>query len=241
MVEIKDKGLSLPSNEMQEVLGPIPCKITYIGIIIFSLIILFVFICCTILKVQNKIQTNVIISYMVSPVEIHATENGSLFLNNLDNKMNVSEKQLLAQIIEKDTFNIISPISGTLETSTPLIQYKHVLKGEKLFTILPEKQSSPIAYGFLNSEQLHHVVVGLNIDIVPTQFPKEKFGVIRGKINSISIVPNSDGLFYFDIKLYDGLKTSTSLDIPLLPNMKCVASIILSEETILQKIFPINL
>lgn len=241
MEEIKDKGLSLRCNEMQEIMGPIPYRITYLGIIIFSLIILFIIICSSFLKVQNKIQTDVTISPIISPIEIHATKDGLLLLNNINNKMNINEGQLLAQIIDNDTSNIASPICGTLETGIPLLQYKNVIRGEKLFTILPEKPGCPIAYGFLTVEQLEHASVGLNIDIVSALFPKEEYGVIHGQINSISVVPNSDGLYYFDINLYDGLKTSTNKEIPLLPNMRCSASIILYEESLLQKFLHINL
>ncbi|MNY36773.1 hypothetical protein D3C86_1712820 [compost metagenome] len=67
-------------------------------------------------------------------------------------------------------------------------------------------------------------------------FPDREFGVLQGKIHSISLVPDKDGNLLLDVSLPNGLETSYKKQIVFQQEMKGTAEIVTEDLRLLERI-----
>lgn len=67
-------------------------------------------------------------------------------------------------------------------------------------------------------------------------FPDREFGVLRGKVSNISLVPDKDGNLLIDVSLPKGLESSYKKQIPFQQEMKGSADIVTEDLRLLERI-----
>ena len=80
------------------------------------------------------------------------------------------------------------------------------------------------------------VSVGQRVNIEIISFPAVEYGYIEGNVNSISLIPGSDG-YMVDITIPNDLITTTKKSLPFIPNANGNAQIITQEKRLIQRFF----
>lgn len=106
-----------------------------------------------------------------------------------------------------------------------------------MFTIIPKNYSSYICKvqaPVLNSGK---VKIGQDVNIKLSSYPDNEFGVLKGKIKDISLVPNNEGLYLIDVKLPEKLVTTHGKEIEFKQEMQGVAEIITEDLRLIERVF----
>jgi HlyD family secretion protein len=146
--------------------------------------------------------------------------------------------KLAAQIdIWEQNYLLIAPIDGRVTLSQYWSENQNVRKGDKVLTIIPEDQGEIIGrITNLSVEGSGKVDTGRRVNIQFANYPHLEYGMVRGKIRSISQVPE-DEYYSVEVELPDGLTTYYNKEIPFNQEMQGRAEIITDDRRLIERIF----
>ncbi|SNR17427.1 HlyD family efflux transporter periplasmic adaptor subunit [Tenacibaculum jejuense] len=131
---------------------------------------------------------------------------------------------------------IKAPISGKVEFNQPFFNTdQHVLKNTPLFTILPEANAI-MAKGVLNASGYGNLSIHDTIFIKLNDYPYNEYGDLKGVVKNKSRV-YLDSVYYIDVKLPNGLKTSLNHNIPFSHNMSGQLEFYSKKLSIIERMF----
>jgi len=78
--------------------------------------------------------------------------------------------------------------------------------------------------------------VGQQVNIRLANYPDREFGVLKGEVKNISLVPDKDGNIMMDVALPQNLRTNYKKEIPFQQEMKGSAEIITEDLRLLERI-----
>ncbi|MNY58537.1 hypothetical protein D3C86_1948840 [compost metagenome] len=78
--------------------------------------------------------------------------------------------------------------------------------------------------------------MGQRVNIRLANFPDREFGVLKGEIKNISLVPDKEGNLLIDVALPNGLKTSYNKQIAFQQEMKGNAEIVTEDLRLIERI-----
>lgn len=84
------------------------------------------------------------------------------------------------------------------------------------------------------------VKIGQRVNISFNNFPDKEFGIVRGIVHNISLVPTKKGevnQYILEINLINGLKTTYGKTLPFLPEMEGEADIVTDDLSLLERFF----
>lgn len=79
--------------------------------------------------------------------------------------------------------------------------------------------------------------MGQDVNIRLANYPDREFGVIEGKLKTISLTPDKEGNLLLDIELPNGLQTSYKKQISFQQEMTGTADIVTKDMRLLQRLF----
>ncbi len=135
--------------------------------------------------------------------------------------------QLLNSAVDqwKEKYLIESPVKGKI-TFTSFWNENQVIKaGEILATVIPEDRSRIIVRANVLAPGLGRVRVGQEVNIKLSGFAYMEFGVIKGKIRSLSLVPAND-VYIAEIDLVNGMRSTYNIQLSFISEMTGTADII---------------
>jgi hypothetical protein len=103
-----------------------------------------------------------------------------------------------------------------------------VKTGELIATIIPIEESSIIAKAVIPPSRFGKVEVGQRVNLKLNGFPYMEFGMLKGKIKSISLVPEEKG-YVAEIELSGGMTSSYREKLNFIQQMDGNAEIITKE------------
>jgi multidrug resistance efflux pump len=133
------------------------------------------------------------------------------------------------------TYLLVSPVDGTVTFTKYWSENQSVNKDEPVLTIVPLNQGNYIGRIYLRMQRSGKVKIDQKVNIKLSGFPFLEYGMIRGKIRTISLVPSGDA-YVIEIDLPDGLNTLYHRSLDFTQNMQGTAEIITDERRLLQKI-----
>lgn len=149
--------------------------------------------------------------------------------------------QLLAEIqVWELNYALISPLNGKVSFNNFWSVNQNVIAGEEIFHILPEDSGKIIGKAFLPIARSGKIKVGQKVNLHLDNFPDNEFGIIKGFIKNISLVPtliDNSHFYVAEIELPAGLKTSYNKELPYFPEMRGQADIITEDLSVLHRIF----
>lgn len=163
--------------------------------------------------------------------------------NQLETQIKTYISQLLTEIQAWElNYVLTSPIDGQITFTNYWVKNQNITAGEVVFTIIPDNNEKIIGKARMPVTRSGKVKVGQKVNIRFINFPDNEFGIIRGKVKTISIVPvkNTQGLddFYsVEIELPEGLTTTYGKHIPYLPEMQAQADIVTEDISLLERFF----
>jgi multidrug resistance efflux pump len=112
-----------------------------------------------------------------------------------------------------------------------------VNQGDLVFTIIPSENASYIAKLKTPAQNSGKIKIGQKVNIKLENYPDTEFGVLNGKIKSMSLIPDKDGLYYIDVELPDKMITSYNKQVEFKQEMRGIAEIITEDLRLIERFF----
>lgn len=146
-------------------------------------------------------------------------------------------KQNLENAIHQweERFLVASPVEGKLTFTSIWSVNQEVKTGELIATIIPIKESAIIAKAVIPPSGFGKVEVGQRVNLKLNGFPYMEFGMLKGKIKSISLVPEDKG-YVAEIELSDGMTSSYRENLRFIQQMDGTAEIITKEMRLITRL-----
>lgn len=162
--------------------------------------------------------------------------------NQLETQLKTYISQLLAEIQSWELdYALITPIDGHVTFTNYWVKNQNVTTGETVFTIIPEDNPEILGKAQMPLTRSGKVKPGQKVNIRFSNFPDNEYGIIKGKVKNISLVPTKDtqGIDYYtvEIEFPEGLKTTYGKELPYLPEMQAQADIVTEDISLLERFF----
>ena len=128
-----------------------------------------------------------------------------------------------------------SPISGNVAFTTYWNSNQNVKAGDVVFTIVPTKPSRIVGRVSLPVQGSGKVKVGQQVNIKFLNYPHLEYGMVKGIIKSISLVP-SDNNYSVEVILPNGLTSTYGKQLNFKQEMRGTAEIITDDLRLLERI-----
>ena len=156
---------------------------------------------------------------------------------NLGRNMAQSFYQLKKVIKDWElAYTLKSSISGVVTFLQVWNESQTINVGDNVFSIIPDAKNGFIGKVKAPALNSGKIKVGQKVNIRLANFPDREFGVLRGKIQNISLVPDKDGNLLLDVALPDGLQTSYNKQIVFQQEMKGSAEIVTEDLRLIERI-----
>jgi len=129
-----------------------------------------------------------------------------------------------------------SSTSGKISFQKIWAEQQNVSAGENAFVVIPNQSSNYIGRLKASSFNSGKIKVGQNVNIRLANYPDREFGVIKGKVKLLSLVPDTDNNLLIDVELPQGLKTSYSKKIAFQQEMSGTADIVTEDLRLIERI-----
>ena len=150
--------------------------------------------------------------------------------------LNEAFLNLKAQIkMWENNYLLISPIGGTVTFTRFWHGDQTVTKDEPVLNIVPGETGDYVGRINLKMQRSGKVKTGQLVNIKLSGYPYLEYGMLRGVVKSISLVP-SDGTYVIEINLSSGFRTLYGKELEFTQNMQGTAEIITEDTRLLQKI-----
>jgi len=160
--------------------------------------------------------------------------------NTLELQLRTSINQLLTEIqMWEMNYALLAPIDGKVIFTHIWIENQNLNTGQNVFNVAPFISDQLIGKASLPTPRSGKVKTGQKVNIRFDNFPDNEFGMVRGIVKSISLVPvesNTGFNYIVDIELPAGLTTSYKKSLPYLPEMKAHAEIITEDISLLERL-----
>jgi hypothetical protein len=153
--------------------------------------------------------------------------------NSLIEAMNVLKSRLA---LWEQTYIVRSPIQGKVSFTNFWSTNQQVKKDEIIFSVISDKQSQIIGRINLPIKGAGKVAVGQKVNIRFESFPYMEYGFIKGKVKSISLVPNNAN-YTVEVDLPQDMKTNYNIPLNFSQEMKGSAEIITADLRLIQRLF----
>jgi len=156
---------------------------------------------------------------------------------NLGRSMAQSFYQLKKVIKDWElAYTLKSSVNGVVTFLQVWNENQTINVGDNVFSIIPDAKNifiGKVKAPALNSGKLK---VGQRVNIRLANYPDREFGVLKGEIKNISLVPDKEGNLLLDASLPNGLKTSYDKQIVFRQEMKGDAEIITEDLRLLERV-----
>ncbi len=154
-------------------------------------------------------------------------------------------QQLMAEIAKwRQQYTIIAPANGQISFGHFWNDNQYINAGSKLATILPDDDNVIIGRVQIPSAGFGKVKVGQKVNIKLNGYPYMEFGVLQGRVNSLSAVPEQiqgqEGttiVYLAEITFSKGLETSYGKKLPMIQQMNGTAEIITKDMRLISRFF----
>ena len=109
--------------------------------------------------------------------------------------------------------------------------------GDNMFAIIPSNENGYIGKVKAVAQNSGKIKIGQDVNIRLANYPDRQFGLLKGKVKSISLTPDKEGNLLIDISLPKGLTTSYKKEIQFQQEMSGTADIISEDLRLLERLF----
>ena len=165
------------------------------------------------------------------------------YVNSTKDKVNLARNMAqsffqLKKVI-KDwelAYTLKSSISGVVTFLQVWNENQTINAGDNVFSIIPNFKKGFIGKVKAPANNSGKIEVGQRVNIRLANYPDREFGVLKGKIQNISLIPDKNGNLLLDVEMPDGLETSYKKQIFFQQEMKGSAEIVTKELRLLERI-----
>jgi len=180
-----------------------------------------------------EIKTKELQSFIVEQ-ELLSIQREQNYTNNLRSLSNKIESMISAW--EHD-YVLRSPIDGTINFLNFWADHLYVKKGEQVGVVTPNHVKTIFAKAQVAPMYSGKIKEGQKVRIKLKNFPYHEFGMIVGRVSTISSVANSNSIYFVDVELPQKLVSTYKISIPYQSDLVGVAEIELEDMSLLGRIF----
>jgi len=163
-----------------------------------------------------------------------------------NNRMEISLLKSVVQSLDElkeaindweSRFLFKSKIDGAVSFMNVWNENQTINMGDLVFTIIPEdyvEYVCKVQVPVLNSGK---VEIGQRVNIRLSSYPHSEFGILIGKIEEISLIPNTEGMYLVDVSIPSELITTFDKKIEFKQEMPGVAEIVTEDLRLIERIF----
>ncbi len=129
-----------------------------------------------------------------------------------------------------------STISGKVAFLQVWSENQFVNVGDNVFSIIPLNDTNFVGKVKAPAQNSGKLKIGQEVQIRLANYPDREFGIIKGKVKSISLIPDKEGNLSFDISLPNGLATSYQKQINFQQEMSGTANIVTEDLRLIERL-----
>ena len=157
--------------------------------------------------------------------------------NQLSQNFRTGAGQLMNAINSWElNYCLTSPIGGTVTFTKYWNENQFVSAGDNVFTVVPNREDELLGKALLPVQRSGKVKVGQRVIIRFLNFPDQEFGIVNGKVHSISLVP-AENNYRVEIALPGGLTTNYGKTLPVTHEMHASAEIVTEDLRLIERFF----
>lgn len=158
-------------------------------------------------------------------------------LSNIITDMKSSINQLINDIATwQMTYLITSPVNGTVTFTNFWAKNQNVEAGKVVFSVVPSHTPALIGKVQLPAPGAGRVKKGQKVNVSFDNFPEKEFGIVKGIVRRISLIPTNENNYIVEVEFPDGLKTSYGKYLPISQQMSGSASIITEDTRLIEQL-----
>lgn len=135
-----------------------------------------------------------------------------------------------------ETYLLASPIKGKVTFTSFWSANQVVTSGQRLATIVPLEETVIVGRAFIPSSGLGKVQEGQEVNIKLSGFPFLQFGVLEGRVKTVSLVPDEKG-YVVEISLANGMMSNNREELKFVQEMDGIAEITTKDARLIGRIF----
>jgi len=166
--------------------------------------------------------------------EIRKTQNQSKELKNVIQSYSQLKRSLKNWELQ---YVLQSSINGKVSFLSFWNKNQTVNQGDQVFTVIPTGNNSFIGKIKAPAQNSGKIKEGQNVNIRLANYPYTEFGMLEGRIKSISLVPDKDGNYLIDVILPEKLITTYTKEIDFKQEMTGTAEIITEDLRLIERFF----
>ncbi|SDJ48216.1 Multidrug resistance efflux pump [Pedobacter sp. ok626] len=160
--------------------------------------------------------------------------------DNINYKM--QSLQLFEQLRKKlrdweQSYLLVSSTHGTVGFQQFWSPKHFVKNGDLLLAIVPDRKENLMGKMFVPAANSGKISKGKKVLIKLDNYQYQEFGIVRGKVQSISLSPDKDGNYYVEVLLPSGLNTSYGKKLRFDKELKGNAEIVTDNLRLIERIF----
>ena len=145
--------------------------------------------------------------------------------------------QLLASIHSWEmAYCLMAPAEGKVQLLLQEAPNQYLSSGNIFARIVPKEGESWMGRAMLPLQRSGKVKVGQRVIVRFTNFPDQEFGIVNGRLSSVSLVPSEDN-YMIEIVFPDGLITNYGKCLPVFYEMKATAEIVTDDSRLIERFF----
>jgi len=193
---------------------------------------------------QNLENINISLSQMEESISnLNKTKSGTA-INTEKDKISYSSQtlQLFEQLRKslkqwEQTYLITSSTNGVASFQQFFGVNQFVKAGDPLVSILPDEKEALVGRMSVPTVNSGKIVTGEKVLIKLDNYPYQEFGIIEGKVQNISLIPDAQGSYYVDVILSKGLKTSYNKTLKFDKELRGNAEIVTKDLRLIERVF----
>lgn len=159
-------------------------------------------------------------------------------LTQYELQLSESRQQLQLQIVQWEKQYVLkSPIEGQANFAKYWSTNQNVIAGDRLATIIPMGTTAIIGKLSIPSSGYAKIKVGDAVNVKLAGYPYMEYGLLKGRISSLSAVPEIDKepVYMAEVEFPDGLKSSYNIQLNFIQQMDGTAEVIIKDMRLLDK------
>lgn len=135
----------------------------------------------------------------------------------------------------EERYVIKSPVSGKVTLNRFRNENQVIKAGETLATVIPDTPTEIVVRAVIPISGFGKIEIGQTVNIKLSGFPYMQYGILKGRIYSVSQVPGEGG-FNADIELTEGMTSTYREKIKFIHQMNGTADIITKDTRMINKL-----
>jgi hypothetical protein len=114
---------------------------------------------------------------------------------------------------------------------------QNINQGDIVFTVIPKNYQNYVARLKTPIQNSGKIKKGQPVNLKLNNYPDQEYGVLKGKVNNISLIPDQEGFYNIEVDLPKKLTTTYDKTLEFKQEMTGIAEIITEDLRLIERFF----